>query len=213
MESSFLVPGIFVCGIIGPIFFVAIFFLDGTTRPDYDPLFHLISDLSLGERGWIGITNLIVMGINCFLLGMLTKKTIVGKDSVWGTRLLFILGIELMLSGIFVIDPLMGFPPGGLGRLSLSGIFHVISSFLMFEALIAACFVLASQYSKWFSVYSIISGFLILLSIVICACLVVLHFTGIYAGGPSGLFERIAMIIGCMWIVAFSALLIRRIRD
>lgn len=212
MKSSILAPAIFVCGIISPIVFVTVFLIDGATRPDYDPLFHWISHLSLGERGWIGITNLIVMGINCMILGGIFKRSKVGKGSVWGQRMIFLLGVELVLCGIFIIDPLMGYPVYAVAHLSLTGIFHFISGFVMFETLIATCFVLASQFSRWFWVYSFLSGILGILSICGCVAFAVLHFSGILIGGPSGLFERIAMMIGCMWIVVFSGLLIREVR-
>lgn len=212
MKSSFLVRAIFICGFISPLLFVTVFLLDGATRPDYDPMFHWISHLSLGERGWIGITNLIIIGVNCIILGIITKKTIVGKDTVWGPRLIIILGIGLILSGVFTIDPLMGYPKGAIPRLSLIGISHLISSFMMYEALIAACFVMANQFSPWFSLYSTVSGILIIFSIVIYLGLTALYLTDIYIGGPIGLFERISMMVGCLWLVVFSTLLMRRIR-
>ncbi|NMD72524.1 DUF998 domain-containing protein [Bacillus sp. DNRA2] len=212
MKSGSLAPAIFVCGMISPIFFVTVFLIDGATRPDYDPYFHWISHLSLGERGWIGIANLILMGINCMTLGIIIKKSMVGKGALWGPRVIFLLGVELVLCGIFIIDPLMGYPVGAVAHLSLTGIFHFISSFVMFETLIAACFVLASQFSRWFWVYSILSGILAIMSISGCLAFAVLHFAGVLVGGPSGLFERIAMMIGCMWIVVFSGLVIREVR-
>ncbi|WP_147533459.1 DUF998 domain-containing protein [Bacillus marasmi] len=213
MKSSTLAPAIFICGILSPIFFVTVFLIDGATRPDYDPYYHWISHLSLGERGWIGIVNLIVMGINITFLGILARKCLRGKRTSWGPRLILLLGIGLLLCGVFVIDPMLDYPPETQAHLSLIGIFHFISSFVMFEALIATCFVMAFRFSKWFSVYSIISGSLILLSIIICVGFVVLDFTETFVGGPGGLFERISMVIGCLWIVVFSSLLIRRIRD
>lgn len=50
------------CGIIASILFVATFLIDGATRTGYDPLYHSVSSLSLGERGWLQIGNFIVTG-------------------------------------------------------------------------------------------------------------------------------------------------------
>jgi len=36
-----------VCGVIGPILFTAVYLLEGTTRPGYDPWLQAVSALSL----------------------------------------------------------------------------------------------------------------------------------------------------------------------
>ena len=49
------------CGIVGSTMFVFVFLLDGATRIGYDPLYHPVSALSLGDRGWLQIANFITI--------------------------------------------------------------------------------------------------------------------------------------------------------
>jgi len=49
-------------GIIGPALFVAVFIMEGWLRPGYDPLSMAVSELSLGERGWIQVASFLVTG-------------------------------------------------------------------------------------------------------------------------------------------------------
>ena len=50
-------------GMIGPTLFVAVFTLEGWLRPGYNPLSMVVSELSLGPRGWIQITNFLMLGV------------------------------------------------------------------------------------------------------------------------------------------------------
>ncbi len=50
------------CGVIGGPLFVVMFFIEGATRADYDPLRHPVSSLALGDRGWTQSANFLVTG-------------------------------------------------------------------------------------------------------------------------------------------------------
>jgi hypothetical protein len=47
---------------IGPTLFVVMFTLEGWLRPGYEPLGMFISELALGPRGWIQVSNLMLFG-------------------------------------------------------------------------------------------------------------------------------------------------------
>lgn len=202
--NHFLKKSLMISGISMPILFVLIFLIDGATRPNYNPTFHWISHLSLGERGWLGITNLILFGLSNIYLGISLKRILENKGSIWGPRLIILLGIGLLLAGIFVIEPNLGYPKGYSPTNNFSGKIHDLSGVLVFGSLTAIPLVFSRQFSKQFRLYSIISGLLVIISFLICTILVPLHFSGVLPNAPSGLFERISMIIGCLWIVIFS---------
>ena len=45
--------GLLSCGAVAGPLFVSVFWIEGVRRPDYKPLRHPVSSLSLGPRGWV----------------------------------------------------------------------------------------------------------------------------------------------------------------
>ena len=101
------------CGVIGPVLFVVAFLIEGAIRPDYDPARVFVSQLSLGDEGWLQVANFVVSGllIAAFAVG-LRRVLASGLASRWGPNLIGLVGLGLVISGIFVTDPALGYPPG-----------------------------------------------------------------------------------------------------
>src|SRR5205823_12499417 len=73
------------CGVIGPPLFVIVFLIEEATRPGYSAWRHYVSQLSLGEGGWMQIANFLVCGLLslCFALGL--RRTLQGgTGATWG---------------------------------------------------------------------------------------------------------------------------------
>jgi hypothetical protein len=51
------------CGVIGALFFVAAFLIEGATRAGYDPMRHPVSSLSLDGFGWTQTLNFLITGL------------------------------------------------------------------------------------------------------------------------------------------------------
>jgi hypothetical membrane protein len=66
-EQSVAMRLLLACGAIGPLLNIVVFLILGATRPYYSAWQIPISSLSLGEGGWMQITNFIVCG--ALLLG------------------------------------------------------------------------------------------------------------------------------------------------
>jgi hypothetical protein len=200
------------CGAVGPLLFILVFLIEGATRPSYSAWHHMVSSLSQGEQGWMQITNFIVCGILvlCFAIG-LRRVLHPGKGSTWGPILLGVFGLCLMGAGIFVTDPLLGYPPGAPSTPSVPGAIHVLLSLFVFTALPAACFVLARRFAgdpawRGWTFYSIATGILVLVLFV--ATDVVAASTN--PNAPSGLVQRLTIITGWVWIFLFAFQLLRR---
>ena len=124
--------------------------------------------------------------------------------SAWRPRLLAVFGAGLIGAGIFVADPMNGFPAGTpAGRpetLSVHGILHIVVAAIAFLCLVAACFVQARRFAKqrragWM-VYSLITGVVFLLA-----------FAGVASGSSSpivvlGFWAGVIVAFG--WIAAIS---------
>jgi hypothetical protein len=104
---------LFVLGAIaGPLFTLS-WLVQGLVRSDYDPMRHAVSSLSVGEWGWIQIATFVITG--SFVVGFavgLRRLLPSPSGSTWGPLLTGVMGIGLIGSGIFVTDPLNGYPPG-----------------------------------------------------------------------------------------------------
>ena len=97
-----------IIGSIALTVFVVVFLVDGWTRPGYHPVRQPVSALALSRRGWIQATNFIVCGA-AVTVGA------VGVAHTFGSVLLGVaigvFGVSLMISGLFPMDAMRGYPP------------------------------------------------------------------------------------------------------
>jgi hypothetical membrane protein len=199
-------------GVIGPLLFIVVFFVEGAMRPDYNPWRHYVSALSLGERGWVQITNFIICGtlILGFAIGL--KRVLQpGKGSTWGPILLGAIGLGLIGSGIFVMDPDLGYPPGAPATQTVHGTIHLLLGAVVFSALPAVCFVLARRFAadpawRGWTLYSLVNGAL-LIALIITQKVAALSTD---PNMPIGLLQRLALIVGFIWISLLAFQLMRQ---
>ena len=101
------------CGIIGGPVFVLAFLVEGATRVNYEPLRHPVSSLALGDSGWTQTANFIITGLLTLAFAAGLWHTLrPGKGSVWGPLLVGVWAVGLLGAGVFVTDPVSGYPPG-----------------------------------------------------------------------------------------------------
>jgi hypothetical protein len=199
------------CGAIGSLLNIIVLLILGATRPGYNAWQIPDSSLELGEGGWMQITNYIVCGV--LLLGFaigLRRVLRTGRGSTWGPILFGIFGLTFIGIGIFVTDPVLGYPPGASSIPTVAGTLHNLFSQLQFISQIAACFVLARREaadpaSRGWAWYSIATGLLVAASDVVF----VLTFK-LLNGGPVGLIARIGIIVGGSWIALLALRLLNK---
>lgn len=205
------------CGAIGPLLFILIFLVEDVTRPGYSAWRNFVSELSLSNQGWIQIANFLICGVLvlCFAFG-LRQVFRSGKGATWGPILLGIFGLFLIIVGIFVTDPSLGYPPGSSSSVqTLHGTIHGIGAPLTFGSLTIAIFVLARRFARdpawrgWAS-YSLLTGIVLVASFIASLAVAVLDEKGLMPNAPAGLFERIAIILGWGWIALVSIRLLRQ---
>lgn len=134
----------------GPLF-VGLVLAQAVTRGGFDPTHHPISLLSLGEHGWVQVTNFVVTGLlMCAFAAGVRRVLVTGTGRVWAPVLLALHGAGLVMGGVFLPDPGLGFPPGTPDavpdELSLHGILHAAAPMLAFTALVACCCVLGRRF-------------------------------------------------------------------
>ncbi len=204
------------CGVVaGPLFTLG-WLLEGATRADYNPIRHPVSSLALGEYGWTQVANFLVAGLLsiAFAVGLWRAVRPLG-GSTWGPLLVAAFGIGLVGAGIFLTDPVSGYPPGTPdlleGYSSLPAALHDVFSFLTFGGLPAACFVFARRFRGWgmpgWSLYSLVTGVVFVVGFVL-ASLGFGQVDGLVHVG--GLLQRLTITIGWTWLTLLAIDLLRR---
>lgn len=100
-------------GIIALPFYITMALLLAFTREGFDWVRHPASFLSLGSWGWTQILNFVLTGLMLIAGGIGISKTYqTGIGRKWIPRLFILMGIGMIVGGVFPADPSLGFPPG-----------------------------------------------------------------------------------------------------
>jgi hypothetical protein len=133
--------------------------------------------------------------------------------SRWEPLLIGAVALGLLGAGIFVTDPLNGYPPGTPNlplQYSVPGRLHRLFSALVFLGLPIACFVFARLFARWgarrWQMYSIVTGSAFVVMFIVTSA-------G-YGGGEglvqyAGLFQRITLTIGWAWLTLLALSMLR----
>ncbi|XVQ15780.1 DUF998 domain-containing protein [Spirillospora sp. CA-255316] len=194
-----------LCGAVAGPLFTLTYLVEGATRAHYDPLRHAVSSLALGEHGWTQIANFLVAGTLtvAFAAGLRTAS----YPSRWGPALIGVWGLGLLGAGVFVADPIGGYPLGTPERIpvpTMPGLLHDLISMVGFAALAIACLVMARRGPVAWRVYSVLSG------LGFAAVMVASTVAFEQNGDLGGLLQRIAVTIGWTWTTLLAVCLLRR---
>ena len=221
MEQSVVTRLLIAGGAIGPLLFVIVLLIEGATRPGYSAWHNYGSSLSLSDQGWMQIANFIVCGLLTlgFAIG-LRRVFRTGRSSVWGPILLGVFGVGLIVAGIFVTDPSLGYPPGThiSGPQTLHGTIHGLAGLIAFSSLPIASFVMARRFVgdpnwKGWALYSLVTGVLVIVFFIASTTVSALDESGVLPGSPTGLFQRIAIFAGWSWIAILAIRLLSQMRS
>lgn len=186
----------------GPIYVVAAL-VQALTRPGFDLLHDDVSLLSNGSLGWIQVINFILTGMCVMAASVGLARALRGR-STWGPRLLAVFGAGLIAAGIFIADPMNGFPAGTPAghpvTISVHGMVHIAAAGIGFLCLVATCIVLARMFRRerrrgW-TAYSLVTGIVFLLA-----------FAGVASGSTSAVVVLgfwVGVVVAFSWIAAVS---------
>jgi Protein of unknown function (DUF998) len=207
-----MTKALLVCGEIAGLLFTIAWLAQGAIRANYDPLRHPISSLSIGERGWIQVVVFIITGVLIVAFSIGLRRDLRPARSMWGPTLLGLVGIGLIGAGIFVTDPLNGYPPGAPlipTERTTHGLLHDFFGVPFFLGLPITCLVFARLFARlgargW-AVYSACSGIAMFIVFLFARLGMrqVLGFAEI--ARRFGLLQRITVTIGFVWLTLLAA--------
>lgn len=203
------------CGVVAGPLYVVVGTLEAFTREGFDPTRHDLSLLANGKWGWIHIALLVTSGLLTVLGAVGMRRALGGRGGgTWGPLLLGVYGVGLIGAGVFVADPMNGFPSGltagAYSEVSWHGLLHIVFGGVGFLGLIAACLVFARRFAtlgeRGWAAFSAATG------VVYFAA-----FFGIAAGSQQGgavltlvvLAFTVAVVLAWAWISAVAAWLLR----
>lgn len=142
------------------VVFVVVLLIEGALRPSYDPTYHTGSALSLGNRGWIQIVNFLLLGVGVVGFAVGVYRSL---NSTVGAVLLAIFGLGMIAAGVFVMDPMRGYPPGAPTGTPVELTWHhqvhgVVGGPVAFLAIFGACLTLALRLDGVWRLYTVLTA-------------------------------------------------------
>lgn len=197
-------------GVLAGPFYLVAGLIEAVTRSGYQLTRHDLSLLANGPLGWVHITVLVLTGLMTIAAAAGLRRALTGRPGgTWGPLLVAGYGLGMVGAGVFVADPMNGFPAGTPDGPPVQptghGFMHLVSGGLGFLCLIAATFVLARTMTRagrtgW-ARYSRVSGVAFLAG-----------FAGIASGSGSApvvLGFWAAVTVAFAWLTALSVHLYR----
>lgn len=140
-----------LAGIVAAPLFLALWALQAFTREGFRPTFHPLSLLSLGDGGWVQIANFVLTGILLIGAGAGLRRSAEPTAGAKPALLVALMGVGLVIAGVFVTDAGAGFPEGapeGAPQLSWHGAVHEVGFILTQLAFVAATILLAVRFGR-----------------------------------------------------------------
>ncbi|MFD0378415.1 DUF998 domain-containing protein [Streptomyces sp. NPDC127112] len=135
-----------VGGVVAGPLFLAAGLVQGFARDGFDFTRNAISQLALGDAGWIQTASFVLTG-TLLIAGAagLRRALLGGPGGTWGPALIGVFGLSFWLAAAFPADAGAGFPAGAPEAtvMSAHGTVHMAAGMLGYLALCAVFLVLA----------------------------------------------------------------------
>ncbi|MCM2390307.1 DUF998 domain-containing protein [Streptomyces albipurpureus] len=142
---------VFAGAAAGPLF-LGVGLIQGLTRDGFDFTRNAISQLSIGDLGWIQMTSFALTGALVIAGAIGMRRTLRdGPAGTWAPWLVGVFGLSFLVSAVFPADAGAGFPADAAeapaASISTDGAIHMLGGMVGFLALCAAFLVLARHFA------------------------------------------------------------------
>lgn len=209
---------------VGSVLYVAVFTAKGWLQPDYNSVSMFISQLALGQWGWVQNANFIFFGssVLLFALGAAIEfgSTRTARS---GVTMLALIGVSMVGSGFFVIDPIVD-PASAVVKavafaprdMSFQSKFHYALGTMTFLLAPASClcFLISNPFSvdparRTFWWWTLALGLLMFASMILLKIAVLPP-----VSNPlfpwRGVLQRVMVIPFLIWLFIFGLMMLRR---
>ncbi|WP_113699093.1 DUF998 domain-containing protein [Nonomuraea lactucae] len=151
------------CGTVAGFLFPVVSFAQAFTRTGFDLRRHALSDLTLGDLGWLQTANFALTGLLACAFAIGTRRAVrSGLAGVLGPALIGVYGVAMVGGGIFTTDPALGWPPGAPAgvpeHVSTNSAVHMVFAASAFMSLMVAGLVFARGIAgRGWATYSVVS--------------------------------------------------------
>lgn len=190
-----------LAGMVGPLLFLAVFSLEGWLRPGYSPISMFISELSLGTRGWIQVTNFFVYGVLLLIFAVALVWIHNQRDmSLIGPLVIGLIAICLLASGYFATDP------SGTTVRSTAGLIHSVFGAIAFALMPISCFLFlnSNRYGGTFNAWTLVAGIIIAVSVILLSIAIRAPSAKELLVPWIGLIQRGALVPHMLWLVMLA---------
>jgi hypothetical membrane protein len=205
-KKTFQSNRLLALGALAGPFFIIFYAIQDFTRPGFNPLRHQVSQLALGDLGWLQAINFFIGGLLIMVLAAgLYRLTNISKLAA---LLVGFAGLNLFIATFAPIDAISGYPVGTPAlppEITVAGLVHKSVAGFFFLSLLVAGSIYGRYFMKHkqraFGIYSILSAVMMI---------VFLTFSSIgFAQMPgwvdvAGLFERLSLMSGLLWLTALA---------
>lgn len=167
-QSDSTTSTLLLCGLVAAPFWAVVVAVQVATRPGFDITRHPASLLSLGDLGWVQVTNFLVSGLLSIAFAAGGWRLLHGSlAGTWGPLLLGGWGLGFIGAGIFTANPMNGFPPrAATPPENAHDVLHLVFFLVAFISLVAATLVfarrdIANGHRVW-AAWSVLAGALFL---------------------------------------------------
>jgi len=109
-------------------------------KPELDPSWRFISEYAIGPLGWLMTLAFLAWAASCLALSMAARPVMTNARGRAGARLLAIVGLALVVAGIFPQDPVTSAP----GQGTTAGMLHALASMVGIPGIPIAAMLISS---------------------------------------------------------------------
>src|SRR5260370_23245414 len=136
-------------GVIGPLLFIVVFLIEGLTRPGYSAWRHYGSQMATGDGGWVQVVTFLVCGSLVVVFAIGLRSALRGSRGAIGAPILLgLFGTALLVAGVFVTDPALGYPVGAAQVHTAHGMIHGLAGLAAFPLLPGSAFGMAWHFAS-----------------------------------------------------------------
>jgi Protein of unknown function (DUF998) len=106
--------------------FLALIGLLHVIKPEFEPSWRFLSEYSIGRHGWVMMMAFFLWAISCFTLSVALSEHVKTRRGRTGRIVLVVVGLTLILAGLFAQDPITATPD----QLTTHGTLHAIASMI-----------------------------------------------------------------------------------